>query len=54
MDSGAADRDDVGRLGGGAGPVEQVGIIVRDEYAGDQDSENVENDNAPEHATNGL
>jgi hypothetical protein len=54
MDSGAADRDDVGRLGGSSGPVEQVDIIVRDKHAGDQDSENVENDDAPEHATNGL
>jgi hypothetical protein len=54
MDTGAADRDDVGRLRGGARPIEQIGIVVRDEHAGDQDSENIENDNAPKHATNGL
>ena len=54
MDSGAADRDDVGRLGGGASPVEQVGIVVRDQHAGDHDPENIENDDAPEHATNSL
>ena len=50
----AADRDDVGRLRGGAVAVEQVGVVVRDEHAGDQDAEDIEDDDAPEHATDGL
>ena len=54
MDTRAADRDDVWRLGGGARPTEQVGIIVRDKHAGDQDSEDIENHNAPEHAINSF
>ena len=53
-DAGAADRDDVGRLRGGAVPVEQVRIVVGHEHAGDQDAENVEDDDAPEHAADGL
>ena len=35
MDTRAADRDDVGRLRGRARPIEQVGIVVRDEHPGD-------------------
>lgn len=54
VDSGAADRNDVGRLGGSAGPVEQVGVVVWNEHASDQDSENVEYNDPPEHAANGL
>lgn len=54
MNSGAADRDDVGRLDGSAGPVEQFGVVVWDKHAGDQDSENIEYDDPPEHAANGL
>jgi len=50
----AADRDNVGRLRGGAAAVEQVGVVVRDEHAGDQDAEDVEDDDAPEHAADGL
>ena len=54
MNSGAADRDDVWRLDGSAGPIEQFWIVVWDEHAGNQDSEDIEYDNPPEHATNGL
>ena len=54
LDAGAADRDDVGRLRGGAGAVEQVGVVVGHEHAGDQDAEDVEDDDAPEDAADGL
>ena len=54
LDAGAADRDDVGRLRGGAGSVEQVGVVVGHEHACDQDAEDVEHDDAPEHAADGL
>ena len=52
--AGTADRDDVGRLGGGASAVEQGGVVVRDEHARDQDAEEVENDDAPKHAADSL
>jgi len=54
MNSSAANRDDVGRLGGGASPIEQVGVVVWNKHACDQDPEDIENDNPPEHPTNGL
>ena len=54
MDAGTTDRDDVRRLGGIAGTVEQGGVIVRDQHARDQDAEEVENDDEPEHAPNSL
>ena len=53
MDAGAADRDDVGRLRGGPGSVEQVGVVVGHEHAGDEDAEDVEDEDAPEHAADG-
>jgi len=52
--AGPADRDDVWRLGGGAGAVEQGGVVVRDEHARHQDAEDVENHDAPEYAADGL
>ena len=53
MDAGPADRDDVGRLRSGPGPVEQVGVIIGHEHAGDQDAEDVEDEDAPKHAADG-
>lgn len=53
VDAGTADRDDVGRLRGGAASVEQVRIVKGHEHAGDQDAEDVEDDDAPEHASDG-
>ena len=54
VDASTADRNDVGRLRGSATTVEQIGIIVRNEHAGDEDTEDVENDDTPENAADGL
>ena len=54
VDASTADRNDVGRLRGSATTVEQIGIIVRNEHPGDEDTEDVENDDTPEHAADGL
>lgn len=54
MNASTADRNDVWRLGCCSTPIEQVGVIERDKHAGDEDTKNVENDNTPEHAADGL
>ena len=53
VDAGALDRDDVGRLRGGPGSVEQFGVVVGHEHAGDEDAEDVKDEDAPEHAADG-
>lgn len=54
VDASTADSNDVGRLGGSATTVEQIGIVGRNEHAGDEDTKDVENDDTPEHAADGL
>lgn len=54
MDAGAADRDDVGRLRGGAVSVQQVWIVEGHEHSGDQDTEDIEDEDTPEHAADCL
>jgi hypothetical protein len=54
VDTSTTDRNDIWRLGGSATPIEQVGVIERDKHASDKDTENVENDNTPEHAADSL
>ena len=53
-DTSTAYRNDVWRLGSSASAVEQIGVVVRNEHTSDQDAEDVEDNDTPEHAADGL